>query len=583
MCSINFIHSELAGKEKLEAAIANMLEVTKHRGPDSSKMYVEDKFGLGINRLEIVGGYKGQQPITDQDKKIFLLCNGEIFNYKSLKRELFPEEKFATTSDCEIILHLYKKFGKDCVNYLEGQFAFVLLDLTRNQILIARDQYGIHPLFYYFDNQNILFASEIKAIFASTLVDNKKFDSYGIAENMFFYGPIPPRTCFKNIRQLLPGHTGTYNFSTRTFKTEDYRKVSKHKTLTGKNIGANGKYKLQRLLAKSIKIRLQGNSSPGVYISGGIDSAIIAHYVKELSERNPVAFSISFSNRNFDEGRYQKIVAETLKMPLIRIKISSKDIIENILNCIRHTETPLIRTAPIPMYLLSQAVKKKNIKFVLCGEGADELFAGYPVFLRGKTSFEEKWLDNKKYLGWFKDQRITRHIKRSFEEMSLPNSLKDNKSLRLKEIDTKLSQYLLSNQGDRMSMAHGIEQRFPYLDSQIAEFAFNLSKKDLFDKDGGKAILRRSFKNVLPKTIVARKKQGYLAPDVSVVTSIIKSGHFNYYFKQSVVESIGIFQYKKISKAIKQILRSNVVPEDDARMLLFVLTTHLLHQEMIAE
>lgn len=576
MCSINFVYQELGEKRKLEAVMAGMVHATKYRGPDSSKIYADDKFGLGVNRLEIIGGPDGQQPIVNHNKSVFLLCNGEIFNYKVLKQKYFQKKDFTTTSDCEVILHLYEKFGENCVEYIEGQFAFVIFDLRRNQIFTARDPYGINPLFYYYDNKSVVIASEIKSIFASTLAETPTLDPYGIAETFFFYGAIPPRTCFQDIKQLPPGHVGIYDISAKIFNTKSYRKIGNDSSLKQIN-GEEARQKLRNLLSDSVKTRLQGGSVPGVYVSGGIDSAIIASYVNELSEKKPVAFGISFSDQKFDEGVYQELVAKTFEIPLIQIKVSTEDIIENIIDCIRHAETPLIRTAPVPMYLLSRAVSNEKIKFVLCGEGADELFCGYPVFLRGKASFEDKWADNKKYLNWFNNE-IRLHIENCYKDLTCEQKPSTNTNLRLKEINTKLSQYLLTNQGDRMSMAHGVEQRFPYLDSRVSNFAFALDNDNLFDRDGGKAIIRNAFKDVLSKTIVERKKQGYLAPDVSVVSHIIQTDYHGDCFEEGVANNVGIFEFKKISQLIKQFYQHGELGEGDARMLFFVLTTHLLHQ-----
>ncbi len=582
MCSINFLYNESSGKVQIKAAIGRMLKKSKHRGPDSSNMYIQGKFGLGVNRLEIIGGAGGQQPISNKEKTIFLLCNGEIFNYQLLKRDLFPEEEFLTTSDCEVIILLYKKFGRRCVDYLEGQYSFIILDLVSREILVARDHYGIHPLFYYLGDEGVVISSTIKSILASAQIDQPELDSFGIAESMFFYGPIPVRTCFRNIRQLPAGHVGLYDLKNKLFKIEDRRRAKKKIEITATN-KKKVQYELRRLLEESVEKRLQGSSIPGVYISGGLDSAIIAYYVNKLSRGKMVAFGISFVDLALDEGKYQKIVAAILKIPLIQITVTTEDIIENILNCVRHAETPLIRTGPIPMYLLSEVVKKEKIKFVLCGEGADELFMGYPVFLKDKASFEDKWQDNQKFLGWFRNKGIKSHIQNTFNSVSLSHRSTKSRCLRLKEIDTKLSQYLLTNQGDRMSMAHAVEQRFPYLDSRVTKFAFSLGARDLFDKDGGKAILRRSFDKLLPKSIIARKKQGYLAPDISVMSNIIKTGRFDYYFKRDTVNRVGLFRYHKLDVVIQNILQGKNISENDARMLFFVLTTHLLHEEMLVK
>lgn len=467
------------------------------------------------------------------------------------------------------------KFGKDCVKYLEGQYAFIILDETQNQLFVARDHYGIIPLFSYYIDGKLLIASEIKSILATNLVKNKQLDFLGIAETLFFYGPIPPRTCFTNIQQLPPGFIGIYNLRTGKYLIEDRRDFQK------KNLLKNHQG-IKALLNKSVASRLQGDSVPGIYLSGGLDSAIIAYLVNKISKRRPVAFGIKFSEKQFDEGKYQNIVAKALKIPLIQVKVTPNDIVKNMIHCVKHAETPLIRTAPIPMYLLSKSVRKENIKYVLCGEGADELFFGYSVFLKNKASYEDKWPENHKYLNWFSDHTVRRHIEKSFKNISDPRR-GAKRDLRLQEINTKLSQYLLTSQGDRMSMAHGVEQRFPYLDSHVSRFAFSLNNKKFFDQNGGKAILRNAFKSILPKSIALRRKQGYLAPDISVIIALLKNDGLRYFFKKEITQSVGIFNYKEIAQSINKISNENSINESDARMLLFVLTTHLLYANFMTD
>jgi len=203
MCSINLIYGPLSSSTTLKSSIKKMAQETTHRGPDSTN-YIRDKnLVLAINRLQIVGGLKGQQPILDEKRNLILMCNGEIFNYKELKTKYLKFHRFTTTSDVEVILHMYEEFGEKCINYLEGQFAFALYNKSKQQIIIARDQYGILPLFYSIHNDFFIASSEIKAIVKSDIFKNIEFDEMGLAETILFYGPIRPRTTFKNINQHI--------------------------------------------------------------------------------------------------------------------------------------------------------------------------------------------------------------------------------------------------------------------------------------------------------------------------------------------------------------------------------------------
>ncbi|MBI3093018.1 MAG: asparagine synthase (glutamine-hydrolyzing), partial [Candidatus Levybacteria bacterium] len=450
-----------------------MVNITVHRGPDTTVSIINKKYGIGFNRLKIVGGNKGQQPIYDKGNKIYLICNGEIFNHIELRKRYCRKEEFLTESDVEIILHLYKKFDKRCIEYLEGQFAFLLYDTLKNVILIGRDRFGINPLFYSFCQESFIVASEIKAILSTKLINNVFLDTQGIAESMFFYGAIPPRTCFTNIFQLPPGYFGVYDIKNKNFFTKSYFNLKENKNKI-KTIRV-GREKLQELLIKSVQKRLQGKYTPGVYLSGGLDSSVIGYLVNKLTSGNTKFFSISFKNHIYDESLYQKKLAGVLKITLRQIRIDFDDIVSNFEECIFHVETPLIRTAPVPMLLLSKMVRKENIKFVFCGEGADEMFAGYPVFMKGKSSFEDKWIILKNFLPLFKGKEIRNSIERTYKKLSQINKKESLLTqCRKKEIETKLSQYLLVNQGDRMSMANGVEQRFPFLDSEVVKYAFSL-------------------------------------------------------------------------------------------------------------
>lgn len=573
MCGINFIYNPSLSSTKLTAQICLMNSLVKHRGPDDSQYLVNKPYALGFNRLTIVGGLEGQQPIYNIDNTCILICNGEIFNYLELKNKFFPTEKFNTTSDVEIILHLYNKFGTDLVNYLEGQFAFVLVDNVREVVFFARDKYGINPIFFYSDKETFAISSEIKALTFSNICKSTKLDTEAIADTLFFYGTRKFSTCFKNIKQIPAGHYGVYDLGSKTINTKRYWKFSKknnHKTQLSN---------IKKILKESIEKRLQGDSPVGVYLSGGLDSSIVSAVCNKIQK--PVAFSISFKNKKYDEAPFQRRVSKYLSLENVTVHIENKDILNNLVKTIYHCETPLTRTAPIPLYLLSQAVKKRNIKFVLCGEGADELFMGYPVFRKSLSSIEDKYQANNKLSPFFKDKRIRNKIKKTFLSLIGQKGRKDI-NLRQIEIETKLSNYLLSNQGDRMSMSHGVEQRFPFLDSHVTNFAEALTEKDLIENGQGKILLRNEFKDILPSAILSREKQGYLSPDLDVVKEIIKERQFDDLLSKNVIEGANIFYSSKVEKLIKKIEEGDSeLTENHAKVFLLILSTQILYKLFI--
>lgn len=579
MCSVNFIYQNNLGKEKMRKSIDSMVASSNHRGPDATEVLVESEFALGFNRLQIVGGKLGSQPIYDKANGLLIICNGEIFNHKELQKDYFSNDPFLTKSDVEIILHLYKKFGEQSISYLEGQFSYILYDLNKKKVILGRDRFGINPLFYYLNNRTLIVASEIKSILASRLTKNVSLDQKGIIESLLFYGAIPPRTCFTNVLQVPPANYVTYNLLTNQLEQIKYWEINKNEEFQSNK--EQSSMELRELLFNSVRKRLQGESIPGVYLSGGIDSSIIAFIVNQLSDKKPRLFSIAFEDKRYDESQFQEEVARNLNIELEQLRVSFEDIAKNLQECIYHVETPLIRTAPIPMMWLSKKVKSTGTKFVLCGEGADEMFAGYPVFIKNKASIEEKWDTISQYIKLFQDSSLNSYIAKMkghiIDEANDVNKLSHN---RKKEIMTKLSQYLLVNQGDRMSMANGVEQRFPFLDTDLVNYAFSLDDDLLIMDNQGKQILREAFRKDLPAELINRKKQGYLAPDDTVIRAILVDGRYNYLLKESYFNKVNIFDYSKTHEIIERITRS-IANLFDANALLFILTTHLLHDIFI--
>lgn len=575
MCAINFIYSPLDAADQLKEKIILMSQVTQYRGPDKTSIYSGINFCLGFNRLEITGGPEAGQPIIDPDTDMVLICNGEIYNHQELKNRFFPKAHFRGTSDCEIILHLYKKFGSRSFQNLEGQYAFVLVNRRKNEIIFGRDPFGISPLYYYQHNGRLIISSEIKGIFRSGFSGSPKLDPLGIAQSRFFYGPIPSRTTFKNVHQLPPGYAATYsghNDSLVIYQANDVFMMLRGLDANHESPAED----LYEVLEQSVRNRLQGDFVPGLYLSGGIDSSIVAYLVNKLSQYKPIAFSLSFDEQQYDESYYQKLVAKAFDIPLVQVHAALEDILSRIQDAIWHVEGPLIRSAPIPLLILSAAARERGVKYVLCGEGADEVFAGYPVFEKHKASFEDKWASDKSALQLFKNS-IKDQIYDSYNKLaSLNFSARRSQNNQIKEMQTKLSQYLLVQQGDRVSMANSVEQRFPFLDSNVVRLGFGLDQKELYDQYGGKAILRKTFRDVIPSKVLTRKKQGYLTPDVRITQAILASQELQDYLSPAAIEEAEIFNVSEVQQVIEGSQRGRL-NEERARTIIFALTTQLLH------
>lgn len=564
MCGIHLIAGETP--TKASRALDKMVESSSHRGPDSVSIYRDKEAVIGFNRLEIVGGSLGAQPITSFDDSLILAGNGEIFNYKQLDEGY----NYKTTSDLEIVLRLYEKYGLSFINKLEGQFSFVIFDKKKRKILFARDRWGITPLYYTQDGDRFSLSSSISSLAKSGILSDMSLDLTSLAEHWYMYGPTPPRTVFKNISQIPPGSSAEYDLDSHSITITSYIDEALPQASTEYEESA-AITSLRAALQDSVRIRLQSDKQPGVYVSGGVDSSIIASIVNRVSDIKPKLFGIGFTDKNFDESAYQKQLADHLGCDLENIFISTSDILDNIDKCIKFTESPLIRTAPVPMMLLSKKVRDAGIKYVLCGEGADELFAGYPVFQRGTSSVRDKWSELFEFNLCFTDRAIPQTSKEASGQSRV--SLHE---LRRQEISTKLSRYLLVNQGDRVAMANSVEQRFPFLDSSVAHLAANLNDDLLVDdKHQGKYILREAFDGYLPKDLLTRKKQGYLTPDLQVVRELQKQGRLTEVLSEINCNEIGAFEYNQLNNLLE-----NIDTETKARFILFAYSTHVLMRTM---
>lgn len=581
MCGILFAVNNLGIETRVKSSFKKSLSLISHRGPSTSTESIENNFLLGFNRLAIVDSKNGNQPFYNEDESIILLCNGEIYNYKGLKKLLKKKHTFQSKSDCEVILHLYEELDSNFVNLLRGQFAFILIDKKNNKLLMARDRFGIQPLFYAKNTSDTFFvSSEIKAILETDSTISKNLDPISIKETLFLYGPTPPRTAFQNIFQVKPGHFLNYDYKKNQIINEKrYWKIPKQIVPDKKTFEI-----FNKLLKNAVKRRFQGDDKElAVYLSGGLDSASILAITNKLSKNKPVSFSIQFDNPKYDESKYQRITNKYLNTHGFATNASS-DIDKNLFQSIWHIEQPLIRTAPLPMYSLSKMVREYQKKFVLCGEGADETMFGYPVFQKNLSSIEDKVNDYSEIESIFAFNKISGK-KLITETLNIidkeygtsKNSLREKQLI---EIDTKLSRYLLVSQGDRQSMSHSVEQRFPFLDEDLVDFLFSLPIGYLINKQSGKLLLKKAMKKLLPYEIINRKKQGYLAPISELLynSKIIRktidkvilekwSERFNLYFSKKSVDDL-VRKYKK-----------EILSEVESIGLFFILSTLILDNQ----
>lgn len=524
--------------------LTRMTQALIHRGPDSSGFFIHEDIGLGFRRLKIIDPEGGDQPLFNEDDSVALVCNGEIFNYRELKARLSQSQHvFKTRTDVEVLLHLYEEEGVELLNMLNGQFAFALYDKRENKLFLARDHLGINPLYYTVRQGVFIFASEIKAILQHPLVD-REVDLTGLDQILTFPGLISPRTMFRDIASLESGHymiVDSSSYVTREYWDLDYPAVEEISNDRPESFYVN---RLRDLLCESVRYRLHADVPVGYYLSGGLDSSLIAAMIYRASpDVGRHSFSISFSDKGMSEAQYQTMMAGHVGSVHHDIIFTSAEIARRLPDAVFHSECPLKETYNTASLALSETARYAGIPVVLNGEGADELFAGYvgyrvDRFKQGattrsdlETAIEEELRDRiwgDRSLCYEKDLSDFREIRTALYSSTL-NSLFDdfdclnygvvNKE-RLKDrhfvhkrsyldVKLRLSGHLIADHGDRMAMANSVEARYPYLDRDLIAFATEIPPDLKLSKFTEKYILKRVAAGYIPQEIIEREKRPF--------------------------------------------------------------------------
>jgi asparagine synthase (glutamine-hydrolysing) len=643
MCGIvGVLNCKSTDKPVQEGLLRQMLGMIRHRGPDQYGIYIDDWIGLGSARLSIIDLSSGQQPIPNEDRTLWIVFNGEIFNYIELRPDLERHgHHFTTNSDTEVILHLYEDYGPDCLKYLNGQFALAIWDTRGQTLFLARDRVGIRPLFYTMVEDRFVFGSEIKAIFADPSIP-RIIDPVAVDQVFTFWSMLSPRSFFKDIFEIPAGHYlivnqgkiriqkyWQLNFPVAGFDDRQLRYRSEKDYLA----------EFQELLVDATQIRLRADVPVGAYLSGGVDSSTIAAIIRNFTNNRLDTFSISFSDPEFDESRYQKQMAKYLGTDHQVIYADYADIGRVFPDVVWHAETALTRTAPAPMFLLSQLVRDHNFKVVLTGEGADEFLAGYDIFKEAKVRrfwarqpeskirplllkrlhphikdltsgggaylaafFSEGMgeLNNPDYshsIRWKTTSRTKRLFSHHLRTILATKDLYDTRDIyyppefyqweplaqaQYLEVTIFLSMYLLSSQGDRMGMAHSVEGRYPFLDHRVIEFCNRLPPEFKLYGLTEKYLLKKLGQKWLPEEIWRREKQPYRAP--------IHRGFFNdatpdyvyEFLSHESLEAAGYFNSQAVTQMVDKTKRLGRLSETDDMALAGILSTQILHHKFIA-
>jgi asparagine synthase (glutamine-hydrolysing) len=557
MCGITgIIHFN--GRAPGDAVIRVMTDALAHRGPDSDGFWEEGGVALGHRRLSIIDlSTAANQPFTDYSGRYIMVFNGEMYNYQDVK-ELITDYPFHTTSDTEVLIAAYAKWGADCLKYFRGMFAFAIWDRQEKEIFIARDRMGVKPLYYFTDGERLLFASETRSILATVLV-SKKINRAALADYFSYQSVSYPHSLIEGIRQLEAG--SWIRIGNGATVEKRYWDVTGNPVDFDFTDGAGIKKRIRQLMLQSVRRRLVSDVPVGAFLSGGIDSSAVVGLMAEASSDRPNTFNISFEEKEFDESHYAEIIAKKFNTRHTRILLKPTDFLDELQNALDAMDTP--SGDGINTYCVSKVIRRSGMTVALSGIGGDELFAGYSIF--------DQYLQLHKMKGIWKvplvvrrllagllspgrDQgkkgRIMQSLKMDscsidniypiFRQILSPSLLKELTSVIdpgpfITSLQTELkarkesleklpllsqvsaaeylgyTQHTLLKDTDQMSMAVSLEVREPFFDQDLVEFV--LSVPDSWKRSTyPKSLLVESLDHLLPDEVVFRKKQGFLFP-----------------------------------------------------------------------
>lgn len=558
MCGITgYINNGIVSR----ADIQKMNEAIKHRGPDDENIFIKNNVGLGHRRLSVIDLSGGQQPMSNSDGTIWITFNGEIYNYQDIRKELIPHYEFKTHSDTEVIIHLYEEKGIDCLKYLRGMFAFAIYDFRKKRLFAARDHLGQKPFYYWHDTNCFAFSSEIKGILALK-PELKEMDINALYEYLTVRIITPPRSMFKSIRKLPPAHY--LIFENGNLNIQNYWSLNYEPKLIGDfNTIAE---MLEEEIKESIKYHMVSDVPIGAYLSGGLDSSLVVAIMSQLTNEPVKTFSGDVPYKDYSEINYARSVATRYNTDSYELKFIPS-LIKTLPEIVWHLDEPS-DSLSVAMYYISE-LARKYVKVVLGGEGGDELFAGYdryygnlyasyyaliPSTLRkgvlGKAleimpegfwyqslSHKLKWIHqisfynngerysrslsyfyfsngyfdslfHEKYknelIAFDPEESIKRYFNSSSAKELIDKMLHSDSMIRMPDHPVMIL--------DRMTMAHGLESRAPFLDHKLAEFCAKIPPNYKIKGRKRRLIETEIGKKYLPQELITRKKQGFASP-----------------------------------------------------------------------
>jgi len=612
-----------------------------HRGPDGVGLYRDGSFGMVNTRLSIIDLIGGDQPISNEDGRYWVMQNGEIFNYPELTRTLESlGHRFRTRSDTEVIVHAFEQWGEGCLDRFNGEFALAVWDRRERELFLARDRFGVRPLFLAELGGDVAFASVAAALLRHPAAE-RRIDPVALVDTFTLWSVLPERSAFPGIYELPAGHFVRVGRQGRgplrrwydlRFGPRDGTRTERPEALAEE---------LRSRLDDATRIRLRADVPVGVYLSGGLDSSITATLARDHVPRGLRAFSVGFEDGRFDESEFQDGMAAALGVELTRVTVTGADVAEAFPEVVRRAEVPLLRTAPAPLMRLSRAVRDAGMKVVLTGEGADEVFAGYGIFQEamvrrfwarrpasrmrpallgriypylsrdlargggfmgaffsaGLTDLDDPLYSHRpriattsRNLRFLSDEArsvaaeagdpIERWIARLPEGFDGFGPLGRAQYL---EIHSFMTGYLLHGQGDRMLMANAVEGRFPFLDVDVVAFAASLPERLRLRDLQEKHLLRRAFAGMLPAEIATHPKRPYRAPILRAFFGPTAPAYVREVLSPERVAASGLFAEGPVAQLVAKCQRyvDKGLGEGDEMGLVGVLSTLLLEDAMV--
>ena len=639
MCGIAGYINLSAGPKPEKQHLEKMIQMLQHRGPDDFGYYTDNQAGLAHARLSIIDLDGGHQPMADAEESVWIVFNGEIFNYIELRDDLIKSGvHFRSHSDTEVIIHLYKRHGLDFIKHMNGQFAIALWDTRNSTLLLVRDRVGIDPLFYSIQNNKLYFASEVKSILAAA-PQPPSLNVQALDQILTYWSAVNADTLFKNIHEIKPGEMLIANKGEiKTVQYWDWVYPENHAENYLQGSDDDLADELHDKLIQATKIRLRSDVPVAAYLSGGLDSSVLVSLIHHYGNVPLRTFSIGFEDKSLDESGYQQELIAHVGTEHSHMLCKHRDIADHFERAIWHTESTILRTAPVPMMMLSGFVNQNGYKVVLTGEGADEVLGGYDIFKEGKI--RQFWAKNpqsrirplllkklypyldisksnsRSYLEAFFGIGLDKPSASGFAHMPRWNMTAKIKSFLAPDVSNQINQqadqelqrsldtitdnwhafnksqyieakilmakYLLSSQGDRMLMSNAVEGRFPFLDHNVIEFANKLKPSLKMKVLNEKYLLKRAMSKYLPASIIKRNKQPYRAPDIPSFFFQGAPDYIDELLSSRSIKDNGYFDADKVELLVRKIKAGKANGYKDNMSLMAILSTQMWHRLFIS-